>query len=582
MANKPLKMLSYARATADAMLSDIVKYMTQQFGQSTTNFTVASAYGQIVFVLSNITQMVLYYIESSITEMNINTATRPQNIQGLVTLAGHQPTRAIAAEGSVSLYIQKGAELDLPGGQIIIPNGTKISCTNNGMQYMVDLPGMEMRMPMDGSKNGMVVNLVQGYTETQTFTGTGKDLQSISVNFPNAYRIDNNRVDVYVNGTQWKKYDSLYDMPYQGKCFIVKNSPVGSGVDVFFGTGSFGLAPQSGAEIVVEYLVSNGTAGNLSVPEGEVVEWQWVDSGLTLFGEDADLNKNLGVKLVVAPDFGTDPESLELTKLIGPRTSRSYVLANPTNYITYFERFNQFSIIDVYQTKDDSNLKDDKILYALLVPDVRKTMQSNENYFSIPESRFLLTSTQKNTLTEIVNRSGSKVVSTELSFVDVKFSRFVLNIAVILYDDAIPEVVKSKITENVADYFLNIRRRDRIPQSDIIRIVEGIDGVDSVNASFVSEIDEQFAKAKATSLGSSSAAVKKQLPRIDDFGDILIYGSELPVIRGGWSDRNSIAYEKSIDDAKPSAVNIIVKSVVAKSYNSEMNAIKINKLSGKS
>lgn len=574
-------MLSYARATADAMLSDIVKYMSDKFGQSLTNFTVASAYGQIVFVLSNITQMVMYYIESSITEMNIRTATRPQNVQGLVTLAGHQPTRAIAAEGSVSLYIQKGAQLDIPGGLIIIPNGTRLTCANNGMQYLVNLPSTEIRMPMDGSKNGTVVNLIQGKIETQTFTGTGRDLQSITVNFPNAYRIDNNRVDVYVNGTKWKKYDSFYDMPYQAKAFCVRNSPVGSGIDVFFGTGGFGLPPQSGAEIVVEYLVNNGTSGNLSVAEGELVDWQWVDSGLTLFGEDVDLNKNLGVKLVVSPDFGTDPEPLELTRLIGPRTSRSYVLANPTNYITYFERFNQFSIIDVYQTKDDKNLKDDKILYALLVPDVRKTMQSNENYFSIPEERFRLTETQKNTLIEIVNRSGSKVVSTELSFVDVKFSRFVLNIAVILYDDAIPEVVKSQIIENVADYFLSIRRRDRIPQSDIIRIVEGIEGVDSVNASFTSEIDEEFAKIKSTSLGSSTADVKKQRPRIDEFGDILIYGSELPIIRGGWTDRNGVSYEKSIDDAKPSAVNIIVKSVVPKNYNAEMNAIKVNKLSGK-
>lgn len=580
MDKRPLKMLSYGRAAIESLLVDTIQYMTEKFGQSSSNFTVASAYGQIVFVLSNISQLILYYIDASVTELNMRTATKPSSVYGLASLSGHQPTRAMGATGTVSLYISKTAQLDLPGGVIIIPNETKITCASNGMTYMLDLSTMEIRMPMDGSKNGTAVSLVQGYTETQTFTGTGRPLQSVTVNFPQAYRVDNYRVDVYINGAKWKRYDAFYDMPNGAQGFLVKTSTTGTGVDVFFGSGTFGLAPQSGAQIVVEYLISNGTAGNLAVSEGEVVEWSWVDSGLTIFGDDVDLNKNLGVKLVIAPDFGTDPEPVELTRLLAPRTSRSFVLANPTNYITFFERFNQFSIIDVYQTKADKNLKDDKVLYALLVPDVRKTMQSNESYFSIPETRFRLTTSQKDKINEIVNKSGSKVVSTDLSIVDVTMSRFVLNVAVILYDDAIPELVKAKIIDNIADYFLSIRRRDRIPRSDLVKIIEGVDGVDSVNLSFVSELDEAHAKMETTNLGSSEASVSEYKWRTDDFGDIMIYGSELPILRGGWLDRNGVEYERSIDDSKPSAVNVLVKSIVPKTYNTLVNQNKIKELSG--
>ena len=41
--------------------------------------------------------------------------------------------------------------------------------------------------------------------------------------------------------------------------------------------------------------------------------------------------------------------------------------------------------------------------------------------------------------------------------------------------------MKNKIIETLSDYFLNIRRRDIIPRSDLIGIIENIDGVDTVN-----------------------------------------------------------------------------------------------------
>ena len=87
------------RIDIELLIQDTVNFTVDQFQQSRSNFTVASAYGQIIFVLQNLAQLILFYIEDSITELNINTASRANSIYGIARIAGHNPTRAISATG---------------------------------------------------------------------------------------------------------------------------------------------------------------------------------------------------------------------------------------------------------------------------------------------------------------------------------------------------------------------------------------------------------------------------------------------------------------------------------------------------
>lgn len=561
------------RLAIELLLEDAINFTVDKFKQSKTNFTVASAYGQILFVLHNLAQLILYYIEDSVTELNINTATRANSVVGLARLAGHNTTRAIAATGEISLSIKNGADLDISGGTVVIPNYTKIKCNNNGMVYILDLPSDEVRLPLDGSKNGMTFRIIQGEMQAQLFQGTGKPLQSYSPNFNQTVLIDHFKVDVFVDGEKWKVYDSMYDIPRNAKGCLVRTG-INSGVDIIFGNGNFGMMPPLGAEIRVEFLVTNGENGNLILAVDEEAIYKWDDVGFTIFGDDIDLNDTIKITNKNSPDFGSNPELLELTRLIAPKTSRSYTLANPDHYVVFFEKFNQFSVIDAYITPNDADLTDDKIIYLFLVPDIKKRLKTNENYFNIDEDRFLLTPYQKEKILTLIERSGSKIVSTECQIVDPVVSRFVVNIALIVYNDGPAEdVIKQQIVERLSDYFLSVRRRDRIPRSDLISIIENIDGVDSVNISIVSEKDEYAAKLAATSKLSST--VKKLLAnkRVDEFGDIIIQNTELPIIRGGWQDRRGVKYEKGISDDKPSSVNIVVKKVISRTYNTTVNAI---------
>lgn len=592
------------RLDIELLIQDTVNYTVDQFSQSRSNFTVASAYGQIIFVLQNLAQLILFYIEDSITELNINSASRANSIYGIARMAGHNPTRSISSTGEIAVRFRQGAPLsDVAGGYVIIPNYTKVKCENNGLTYLVNLSNDELRIPVSGG-SGTKFNLIQGNIETQIFTGTGTNLQTFSVNFPQTGMVEHFNVSVFVNGEKWQRYDALYDMPREKKGFIVKTG-LNSGIDIYFGNINAGLPPQLGAEIRIEYLVSNGEAGNLNLSQDDEAVWSWEDPGYTIFGEELELNDFFDVATTNPPNFGSNAEPLALTKLIAPKTSRNFVLANPDNYIIFLEKFNQFAIIDAYQTKSFNNpinlpgqpiplppsppinglttsddlatvdMYDDKIVYLFLVPDVRKRLRSDENYFNIDESRFKLTKEQKLKVLELIERSGSKVVGTEVFIVDPKCSRFVINIAVIIFSDIPEDQVKMQIQEKLSEYFLTVRRRDRIPRSDLISIIENVNGVDSVNISIVSEIDERQAVLQATNQRSSSNI---EAPRIDEFGDIIIRDGELPIIRGGWADRNGVEYASGIDEDKPSALNVIVKDIVYKSYNTDVNTNNKNNL----
>jgi hypothetical protein len=548
-----------ARVGVETMLTDTINYMVDKFRQAKTNFTVASAYGQILFVLHNLFQLMLLYLEDAVTELNMRTATRKTSVMGLAALAGHNVTRAIGATGEITLVAKNPTAFNYPSGVVVIPNHTKLKCSNNGKPYILDLPTDEARVTTNGSMNGLGFKIVQGTIETSQYTGTGQPLQTFSVNHTQTATIDHYYVRVYVNGERWKTYDSLYDMPRNGKGAIVKTG-ISGGIDVIFGNSNFGMMPPIGSTILVEYVVTSGEGGNLSLTSDEEGIFRFDDVGFTVFGEDVDLNEVFQIKCTGNPDFGSNPEPLGLTRIIAPKTSRSFVLANPDSYVIFFEKFNLFSIIDAYATFEDSNLYDDKIIYLFLVPDVRKQMKSDENYFNIDESKFTLTDKQKIKVVDLVERSGSKIVGTELEIVSPTMSRYVINISLIIYKDGPgEEAIRQEILERLSEYFITTRRRDRIPKSDLVAIVEGVEGVDSVAISIVSQKDELlFAKGKP--------------PRgLDEFGDIIIEKNELPIIRGGWTDRNGISYETGISDSKPCCVNISVRDTKFSNYNTTIN-----------
>jgi len=536
-------MISKTRIQAEEILEDIKNYLKNKYNQSDKVFTPSSAFGQILYAISYITEMILFFIEDSITELNIFTASKKSSVYGLSRLTGHNPTRSVSATGEISFSLHDIS--NVKGDSILIPKYSKIKCINNNRIYILNLEEDYLLINIKDKKT-YYSKIIQGELQSQTFTGTGEKLQSYNVAARGSQQFENNFVNVYVNGELWSKKDSLYDLSMNEKGYIIKTG-INSGIDIYFGNMYFGMIPPLGSSIRVEYLLSSGTNGNLLLNND--VYFEWIDNGYDNLGNDINLNDTLYTALHKQINFGADYESPEFTKLIAPEMSRSFVLATTENYKYFFKKFNYFSSIDAFTTFEDNYIDDDNVIYLFLIPDISKRLTSNENYFTVNTEYFKLTNEENDKIIDLIEESGSKMINTIVKLVDPVIKKYVINIYLVIYEKYSVDTIYDDIIMRLSDYFLSLQRRDLIPASDLVKIIEDVDGVDSVNLYFISEENEQKHMEDPND---------KNLYGLDVLGNIVMKKNELPVIRGGWSDRLGNVYLDYLDKVNPSSVNIYV------------------------
>lgn len=543
--NSSLRLFTSLKIRISDILGETITYLQETFKQGRAIFTAASPFGQLLIVFENLSQLIFYYIEDSITELNINEASRASSIYSLASLSGHNPSRAIGATAQVRLLRKPGI---IPTtNKVILNNMFRLNCSNNGLTYIMELPQDEVRLNLTGTETMAVFSIRQGNIESQTVTAKGKPLDSFSIGFPNNFYIDQFKVNCYVNGEQWTKYESLLDIPRNAKGFITKTG-ITNGLDLYFGNGSMGRIPDAGSEIILEYLVSEGAGGNIKVDDPKQVRFTFAETAFSPLGEEINLNEYFDIATISPPSFGVDPEDIELTRLIAPKASKNFALVNIDNYEVLLHKMQMFSTVRVFL-----NELDRRMINVFLIPDVTQLFKTSADYFKLGLDKFVLTQFQKNELLKYIERSGTKVVSTEISLLDPTLIKYVLNISVIGFDDVENDVIKTDIIDAIGNYFIKLSRNDRVPKSDLITVVESVNGVDSVSISVVSELNE-------LSFIQNPAKDQNTFVGLDEFNDIIMKIDEFPVIRGGWTDRYGNSYAEGISDTALGAVNVEIKA----------------------
>ena len=629
-------MIKTARIRLSELYQDSINFVKTSYESVGKYFSMASPMGQLLQVILNLGRMILYYVEDSITELNINTASRPDSIRGLSSLTGHNPSRGQAARGTLRLTYN-GEKIDMYGNTVVIPNYTQITSSINGLIYTIVLPGEEVRLDLTSLTNFVNVDVVQGVLEYQQSTGSGDPLQSFNFQNKKGASIDNYFVNVYVDGKRWEKMDSILDMIRNEESVMVKTGQTG-GIDVFFGNGYNGKIPPLGSTILVEYLLTDGDAGNIKTPSSEQQKnWKFETKGYSLNSQEVDLNKIIRVGTEKPILFGALEEPIYLTRLLAPHVSRSFVLANANSYIYFLRKLNMFTIVDAlpgfatfedryaldkynqaktiyenineeyrnlvstigadkdktlakkteldvaqnqvyyWQEKINEQKQDDNTVYLYLVPDVNKRIAANQNYYTCNLDSFILTGDEKTGILDLIEESGQRVLTVDNAIMNLKYPKFVLNISLIIYEGFELNTIREQIISKTSDYFLKNTRRDRIPASDLVRIIENIEGVDSVTVWFDANL--------------KNSDIYKTGYGIDDYGDILLeryvddaFGNQIPVrdlyplIRGGWESSNGVYYDDSIDKEKLSTVNIQLRGITPVDLNSATNKTIVSNL----
>lgn len=571
-----LKFLSTARIKASEMLADTRTYISRLYGVSGELFTKASPFSQILEVLTELSNLIFFYIEDSTIEQNILTAQNDESIYGLARLAGHDAYRGSSAIGEIKIRLNTSAFSEIAGDAINIPANATIKANKNGLQYLLQTNNDQFRIEKSNPEY-LYIPIIQGKIEKQTITGTGEKLQSFNLIIKK--NVDHNYIKLSVNSEPWTKYDSLYDMKQGTKGYLVKTGITG-GLDIYFGNGSFGMIPVEGATIDVEYLITDGSKGNLTGSKD--LNFKFETEGFDSLGNSYDLNKLLESSFTTTPVMGTDPESIELTKLIAPLQSHSFVLATPENYEAFLSRYGMFSYLDAYNTTDDGYIDDDNVIYLFMLPNVARKLSKNNDYFNLNQEEFFFSEDEINGILSNLEKSGQQMVTTEVKVVNPKVQFFRMDIKVRYFEGYNKTNLYTAIRSKISDYLINITRRDRLPKSDIIALLEGIEGIDSVNVKFVSEAEETarrngyytsetitvtpstpvledigngnskyvFFKRTVTNTNINfepGAALPENVINLDSFGDILLDKEEVALFRGGWKDRDGATV---LDDAK--------------------------------
>lgn len=630
MANNELNMFTLAKLKFEDLYESSLAYLRRIYGEVGQYFTNSSPFGQLLRVTLHLGRMILVYIEDAITELNIKTATREKSIKGLAVLTGHNPSRGLAARGSIKFSYNNSNEYN--NQFVIIPNYTQLRNNSNGLTYTIVLSSDNMKMLLSPSSTYSNISVVQGELKYQQGTGTGEGLQSFNfgVNPTTSGTIDHYFVNVYVNGEKWKAVDSILDMTVNEKACMIKTGQTG-GVDVFFGNMSNGAVPPKGSIILFEYLFTQGYAGNINnLYQSNDVNWEFISKGYLENGDEIDLNDVINVSLENAIIFGTDEENLLMTKMLAPHTSRSFVLANKINYEYFLRKLNMFSIIDVihgfdtyndhitlaqynnaeaefntarknYESqvqltgKDSQQAKelysillnaknayqhalkvhkvskmDDNIVYLFLVPDITLRIDDTKNYFTCNKESFMLTEDEKSGILDLIKSSGQQIITMDNKILDPKTPQFAINCFIQMWEDYEFDAVKASIISAVSDYLISNTRRDRIPASDLISVIEKVDGVDSVTILF--DADKDNNKIYLTSNGIDEFGdIILEREFIDNFNQTVKVNDILPLFRGGFYNNDGLYYSDDIDSDELGPINISLRGISKKDTISKVN-----------
>lgn len=564
--------VNFSSISFSGIKSEIERYLKAEHNKAGILFSPASPYGHILSVLENLHQLSILYLKNAINQFDLSqpNSNNPRIIRNAAIFAGHNPGRAISSSGTLKLTLKSNADIsnDIPGGRITFSNKTLIKNNTNGLDYSLNLGSDKITYTITPNYI-FFLPIIQGKWKQKTFTGTGAELQTISVNEIGQKDVENFNVEVIVNGDIWVVKKHIWEMlPDENACVV--RTGFDSGVDIVFGNSGFGSIPPIGAIIEVNYLVTDGSRGNIF--RRTVNDWKFVDEVIDGNGESIDPSQSFVVDIYTDINFGADAENILFTKNILPISSNNYVLGLPQQYAYEIKKLGVFSYVNAYEQTGT--------IFIVATPNVRLFKNQNADYFTIDTKAFELDKYEKSKLDKYLKTGGNIQLTRKYRIDSPNLSYYIMNVFIIPYSDVTDDSINSQILDKISEYFLDLKRIDRIPKLDIIKKLSSINELHSVDIQFISKKNEDYHRQnminivnkieKYDSRYNTDISVKmpngynpKETLGIDPvLGDIIFDQNELPIIRGGWYDRNNIYYSSDITGTQLKSVNIIKKGTI--------------------
>ena len=565
--------MKFVEISFSRIKTEIEDFLKAEYNKAGILFSNASPYGQILSVVENLHQLSFLYLKNTLNQFDLSNASIENDriVRNAAIFAGHNPTRGISSSGTLEFRLKPEIDIEkeIPGGRITFQNKTTISNKTNSLNYSLNIGTDALTHVM--SKNYVfLVDIIQGKWNTKTFTGIGEPLQTFYVNESGTKSIENFNYQITVNGEMWSIKKHIYEMLPDEKACVARTGFNG-GLDVIFGNGGFGAIPEISSRISIYYVQSDGSEGNIYRRTRD--DWKIIDDVLDGNGDTIDLTKVFTIDIFTDINFGADKESIDFTKSILPISSNNFVLGLPQQYAYEIKKLGVFSHVNAYEKTGT--------IFIVATPNIKLFKNTDSNYFTIDLRAFSLDDYEKSKIDKYLRIGGNLQLTRKYRVVSPVLSFYVMNVYVITYSDASDDSVNAQILDKISDYFLNLSRIDIIPKLDLIRTLSSLTDVHSIDIQFIAKKNEDYhkkakqdAENKMNQYNTSfqtNISVTDIIPEyvptetkgIDPFmGDILFEPNEIPIIRGGWYDRNGIYYSDDIDGSGLKSVNIIKKGTV--------------------
>lgn len=456
----------------EAYLSRSLSGVKKTFGSNTV-------FGQIVNVVGNAIQNIMLYVEDALVEQNKYTAQRKKSIWGLASLSGYNADLGKAAMVNLQLTCVVN---NSNAYNVIIKNKTRLTCTQNGLIYSLLLPQENLILNTQVDASDRFLTAVQGIFETQRFISTGGQLYTINVNYMG--NIDTEHLNVFVNNELWEYASSVYDMYADGKQYTYKNG-INGGIQLIFGNGAHGRPLFANDVVEIEYLMHDGTNGNLN-PEEETF---FVFDGNIMDTEANILDGNSLFKISFSDKdpviSGSNAEMLQNVREMIGLNSRSLVLASPENYKLLIKRFGFCGYNKTWS--DSTSIK------SMIMKNYAANITTGSDYFNLTEDDFILAEDQRNSIKKYIESCGSQLASNKYEIINPQLKKYALWIYITLQGQNYnKDIIKKQIRECIGDFFTNHIHSDKfIPKSDIIHLIKTkVSGIDGIDIYFISQDNE--------------------------------------------------------------------------------------------
>lgn len=567
-----MSVVNFSSISFTGIKEEIERYLKEEHNKAGILYSPASPYGHILSVLQNLHQMSLLYLKNSINQFDLSNpnSNNPRIIRNAAIAAGHNPGRAISSTGTLKLSLKSDTSItsDIPGSRVTFTNKTQLRNDTNSLDYSLNL-GTETLTHKITPNYNFFLPIIQGKWSQKIFTSNGEQLQTFSISESGSRDVENFNTEVIVNGEVWSIKRHIWEMlPDEQACVI--RTGFNGGIDLIFGNEGFGSVPQIGTPIEVNYLVSDGSNGNIFRRTRN--DWSFIGDVIDGNGETIDPTQVFNIDIYTDINFGADQENINFTKNILPISSNNFVLGLPQQYAYEIKKLGVFSHVNAYEQTNT--------IFIVATPNIRLFKNQNADYFTIDIKAFELDRYEKSKVDRYLKTNGNLQLTRKYRIDSPNLSYYVMNVFVISYSDATDDSVNAQILDRISEYFLDLKRIDRIPKLDIIRELSSITDIHSVDIQFISKKNEDYHRERLLSISNKEKTFNsnfntdistprktqyntKEVIGIDPIlGDILFEPDELPIIRGGWYDRNNIYYSDDIDGNQMKSVNIIKKGKV--------------------